>query len=203
MYDPELDGRVLAFANSGWLYQSSVVPYDLETGSLWSQVDGRALGGKLMGKRLAKLPSRDTTWGAWRTAHPDTLVLSADTGHARMYGVSMYTVAAETESSAGPPYPVTYRDSRLPDRTLVYGVEVDGEAKAYSAADLAGAPARFTDRVGGQRVQVSNSPPGEAFAAFSDDGEEIPSQRMYWFAWVAYHRDTGIFRAQDVVPTAP
>ena len=49
--------------------------WDHETGSVWSQPKGEAILGPLKGTKLELLPSTLSTWGAWKTAHPDTLAL--------------------------------------------------------------------------------------------------------------------------------
>lgn len=60
---------------SGKLYKDALVMFDRETGTLWTQVDGKALRGALLGARLTEVPAVQTTWKAWKKLHPDTLVL--------------------------------------------------------------------------------------------------------------------------------
>lgn len=45
----------------------------------------------LKGQRLQSIPLSHTTWQDWKTRHPDTLVLSPDTGYARDYRDNPYT----------------------------------------------------------------------------------------------------------------
>lgn len=49
--------------------------FDRETGTLWTQVDGKALRGPLLGSRLTEVPAVQTTWKTWKKLRPDTLVL--------------------------------------------------------------------------------------------------------------------------------
>lgn len=53
--------------------------FDRETGTLWTQVDGKALRGPLLGSRLTEVPAVQTTWKVWKKLHPDTLVLRKPT----------------------------------------------------------------------------------------------------------------------------
>ena len=55
--------------------------------SLWSTLEGRPVIGKLAGQdlELEFRPVVTTTWKEWRTLHPDTVVLSIDTGVERDY----------------------------------------------------------------------------------------------------------------------
>jgi hypothetical protein len=61
--------------------------FDEETKSLWSTLEGKPVVGPLTGKGLALRlhPAVTTTWGEWRRLHPDTSVLSLETGHKRDY----------------------------------------------------------------------------------------------------------------------
>lgn len=53
--------------------------WDDATGSVWSHLDGVALGGPSAGRQLEILPLQTTTWGAWVEAHPETTVLDINT----------------------------------------------------------------------------------------------------------------------------
>ena len=80
-------GAYASFGTSGLLYRSNKLMFDEETNSLWSTLDGRPVVGPLVGSD-AVLTSRaavTTTWGEWRRRHPQTDVLSLDTGHDRDY----------------------------------------------------------------------------------------------------------------------
>ena len=86
-YDSVAGGRLHVFGTSGLLYRSNQLLFDEETKSLWSTLDGRPVVGPLVGSG-AVLTSRaavTTTWGEWRRRHPQTDVLSLDTGHDRDY----------------------------------------------------------------------------------------------------------------------
>ena len=97
MYDREVRGRALTFGVSGKLYRNSLIMYDRETGSLWSHFLGAAVVGPLRGTRLTFIPAAFTDWGAWRRAHPSTLVLDGGQGGADSYGG--YYVGDQTGSS--------------------------------------------------------------------------------------------------------
>jgi len=77
---PLADGAPLRFGVSGKLWRQALVLFDRQTGSLWSQREHRAIAGALAGQPLDLLPSEITTWGAWRTRHPGTLVLAPADG---------------------------------------------------------------------------------------------------------------------------
>ena len=84
VYAREIGGVAHTFGVSGKLIMNSLVMYDRETESLWSQFIGEAVKGILAGTKLELLPSQITTWSDWKSRHPDTLVL--DTGLSQAAG---------------------------------------------------------------------------------------------------------------------
>lgn len=75
MYTREANGKELELRVSGKLYKDALVMFDRETGTLWTQVDGKALRGPLLGAQLTPVPAVQTTWKAWKKLHPQTMVL--------------------------------------------------------------------------------------------------------------------------------
>ena len=88
LYDSDLNGVHHELGTSGFLYRSNKMMYDHETKSMWSTLDGIPVVGPLVDKgiKLKPLYVVTTTWKEWRTRHPETTVLSLDTGHERDYG---------------------------------------------------------------------------------------------------------------------
>ena len=72
---------------SGFLYRSNKLMYDQDTQSLWNTIWGQPVVGPLVdrGIVLERLSVVTTTWGEWRRRHPDTKVLSLNTGYDRDY----------------------------------------------------------------------------------------------------------------------
>ncbi len=75
---------------SGRLINSNLVMYDRDTGSLWPQISATAIAGEREGETLDEVELFWTTWERWRSLHPETEVLSTDTGHVRDYGRDPY-----------------------------------------------------------------------------------------------------------------
>ena len=73
-FSAQIGGSRTTFGVSGLLYNSDVLLYDRQTDSLWSQLLGKAITGPLKGTELKLIPLRHTTWRAWKSEHPDTLV---------------------------------------------------------------------------------------------------------------------------------
>lgn len=88
LYETTVGGVNHRMGTSGFLYRSNKLMYDQATQSLWNTIWGQPVIGPLVAQDIT-LPRRylvTTTWGEWRRRHPDTRVLSLDTGHQRDYG---------------------------------------------------------------------------------------------------------------------
>ncbi len=177
--------RTLRFGVSGLLYNSNLVMFDRETGSLWPQLLGKAISGESIGKRLDILPSVYTSWAEWAKVHPETTVVSLETGSQRDYGRDPYRGYADTPRLY---FPVSRRDWRLPVKELVVGLEVEGRQAAVRLSSLRRAT-RMHLKVGHRRLVLEYS---DGPHAYLSDGREVPVTIAYWFAWAAFHPGTSI-----------
>jgi len=131
VYDREIDGREYTFGVSGKLLKNTLVIFDYETESLWPIVYGKAINGKLSGKKADRVVnSQKMSWGAWKALHPDTLVLF-HRGSSTV-GYDVYREYHESEQTGI--YPVKNIDKRLGAKTEVIGIEVNGKHKAYACS---------------------------------------------------------------------
>lgn len=85
VFERRVAGQETTFGVSGKLFQSCLVMYDRLTNSLWSQPWGIGVVGPQVNQSLKRYPAVRTTLGRWKKAHPETTVLSADTGFDRNY----------------------------------------------------------------------------------------------------------------------
>src|SRR5262249_15504687 len=86
-FESRVGDRLFRFGTSGLLYRSNKLMFDEDTSSLWSTFEGVPVVGPLVGRNIALTPHPvvTTTWGEWRALHPETTVLSLETGHKRDY----------------------------------------------------------------------------------------------------------------------
>jgi hypothetical protein len=124
----QINGTTVQFGTSGKLYNNNLVMYDRLTKSLWSQIWGQAIAGSLTGQTLQRVPIDVTTWGQWKKLHPNTSVLSRQTGFNRDYGDDPYGAYYFTNDIY---FPLTHHDQRLPPKTVIVGLTVGGVSKAY------------------------------------------------------------------------
>jgi hypothetical protein len=73
VYAREFDGKAHNFGVLG-VDTGTLIMYDEESGSHWSQLFGEAVDGPMKGRELDKFDSTLTTWKQWRAEHPRTTV---------------------------------------------------------------------------------------------------------------------------------
>lgn len=184
-----INGEAVEFGTSGKLYNSNLVMYDRKTDTYWSQFDGLAIFGELTGMEL-KMVSIDTvTWREWKKAHPDSEVLSQDTGFSRSYGVDPYGSYYEDSYLL---FSVENEDDRIHPKTVIFGIEINGSYKAYEEDDLAELKT-IEDVVGGVTIKVEREDSGAVKIANLETGEAVVAERGFWFAWYAFHPDTELY----------
>ena len=174
LFDTRVPGRrkPLVFGSSGLLYRSNKLMYDTETESLWNQFTGEPVVGELTesGIVLQVLPVVITSWKDWLGAHPDTTVLSLDTGFDRDYrpGRPYGRYFASPELM----FPVVVRDRRLDPKDRIYVLR-DGENRMAWALSLFAGGAVVQDRVGPRNVVLIGNAEFETVRAYDSGGRNF------------------------------
>lgn len=180
LYETRAGGTDHELGTSGFLYRSNKLMYDRATQSLWNTFSGEPVVGPLVdeGIRLPRRAVVTTTWGEWRRRHPETLVLSLDTGHRRNYGEGVaYRDYFATDELM---FNVPFVDDRLDNKDEVLALIFDGTdvpPLAIAADFLAETPVYhdraasidlvvLTDASGANRVYKSA---GVRFAGWDQD----------------------------------
>lgn len=191
-FDATVNDRPLKFGVSGLLYNSDVLLYDRQSESLWSQIMGKAVSGSAKGQKLSRLSLDHTTWADWRARHPDTRVLSTDTGYNRNYSRSPYQ---GYEKSARLFFPVANSSTRYHPKEVVIGLEYKGQFKAYPFVELAKHNATsIKDEIAGETITVRFNIEHRSGNVFDSQGREIPTFSSFWFAWAAFHPETVVYQ---------
>ena len=146
-FDPTVNGKATEFGVSGTLYKRNLLMYDRgsDTPSLWLQASGEAVVGPKTGTSLDMVPVTQAHWSEWQAAHPNTTVLSKDTGHNYSYI----------------PYPDIL--DLLPRQIL--GVIVGNEQKAYFFDDLRQLQV-INDTIAGVPIVLIASPDSDAVRVY-------------------------------------
>ena len=188
---------VLEFGVSGLLYNSDVLMYDRQTQSLWSQIQAQAITGPMKGTRSPGVTVVHTSWGDWLVRHPDTLVLSQDTGFNRNYFVDPYLGYDRDASNM---FPVRFRSEGYHPKEQVLGLILNGKVKAYPFIELAKMAnntfIEIADELAGQPVYIRYNATHRSAEAIDEKGEILPSITLFWFAWYAFHPETEVFRVE-------
>lgn len=210
----------LTFGSSGLLYRSNKLMFDRNTDTLWSQFTGVPVAGPLLGSgvRLRIRPVAITTWAKWRALHPETQVLSLETGYQRDYGSGVvynnYFQSTELMFPA-----IGDAVNRLKQKDQVFGIRLGIDAKAWPLDAFAGGKV-LNDRVGDLAVVLIGDSASRTVRAYerkshgftgiglrtadgrvwrltedalvAPDGERlarVPGHVSYWFAWASYLGD--------------
>lgn len=190
-YKTEVDGVNHDLGTSGFLYRSNKLMYDQATQSLWNTIMGTPVLGPLAGKgiQLEHLSVVTTTWAEWKRRHPDTQVLSLNTGHDRDYGEGVaYNDYFNNDRLM---FNTPFQDKRLKNKQEVLALRFAASPTDQLAIDtkfLAKNPV-YADRVGRQDLIVLTDktganrvydPMGVSFASYDGGDEVTDASGMRW-----------------------
>lgn len=156
LYRTEFNGVNHEIGTSGFLYRSNKLMYDKATQSLWNTLQGKPVIGPLVNKGIEfeHLSVVTTTWGEWKSRHPDTKVLSLNTGYRRDYGEGV--AYKEYFGSDKLMFNTPYDDNRLKNKDEVLALrflEFPKEQLGISVEFLKENPL-YKDKIGKQEFIV-------------------------------------------------
>jgi len=209
------------FGVSGRLVNSNLIMYDRESESWWPQVPAVAIDGPHDGNSLREFPVIWTTWQQWRDRHPDTRVLTDETGYVRDYGSDpyngSYTPTTGYYDDGGPMFapivsddrhqaktificartpdgPLAIHKDRLRSESIVEPV-VDGEPYlgVYDPRLDTGYVYANPDERSFEYIDGTLHEDGASYAP-----DELPLERSLrldamWFAWTGIYPDTELY----------
>ena len=179
-------GAVTTFGVSGVLYNSDLVLYDRATGTLWDQIEAKGIVGPGTNEHLTLVPVSMSKWSKWKSKHPDTLVLSTDTGFDEDYTQDRY---AEYRDSTRLFMPVSAEDDRVHAKTVVYGFSL-GDLDVAITESMLPANGGFAGKVGGELAVITRHDDGSV--SMRRDGQTHYPIRLFWFAWYTFHPETDL-----------
>lgn len=225
-----LTGTVLGFERgnttfgvSGRLINNNLVMYDRATEAWWPQILATAIPGpwneSAERRSLREFRLVWTTWKRWRDQHPETTVLSTDTGYAKNYGLDPYgnyNPRSGYYAGGSPAFPTINSDDRYDHKTVVMGARTPDGAVAFPknalreqgtiSGALADTPvvAVYDERY--DTGYVYRNPDDLAFEVESgtvkaESGDyapdDLPLSRIHtfdamWFAWAGFYPDTTV-----------
>lgn len=190
VYDRTVQGKELSFGVSGKLHGLDSLLYDRTTDSLWSQVTGESVSGKMSGQKLTQIAAPAMTLKEFSTQYPTGQVLSKFTGFVRNYDDLSY---GDYAASAGGEAAITSKGLWHP-KTNIVGIEVGGKFKAYPEDAIE--KKTITDTFAGQRLRIGIGDGKVVVSNITDPRHTtyITHYSMYWFMWQLWHADTEIYK---------
>ena len=184
-YERNLEGELLDFGVSGFLYESNMIMYDKDTESFWLQATGESVVGERVGQRLSLIDSDVLTFSEARQKYPNLTVLSRDTGYRRDYDNPPYDNYEESDELF---FPVSSFESRYHPKTLMYVVPNNGTWFAFVSEDLEDGQ-KATETYENQAYVISRSG-GDIEVLL--DGNVLPGYYEMWFSYAIHHKDDGV-----------
>ena len=186
----------IQFGVSGLLYNSDVLLYDLSTESLWSQLLGKAVSGERLGEELIKLPLQHTTWKAWLEKHPDSLVLSDETGFSRDYDRDPYDGYT---SSPAIFFPLSEKiPSNYHPKEQIIGLQSGDDYIAFPFVELNKQDeAVIRGQLGNLSYKLKWDKTHQSAIVYDNDEKLLPIVQAFWFAWYTFHPQTDVFKASS------
>ena len=214
------------FGVSGRLVNNNLIMYDRATETWWPQVLATAVPGPWNEapsiRSLKEFRVVWTTWERWSNVHPDTRVLSRETGFARSYDDDPYGAYNPRSGyylpEASPMFGALSDDDRLQPKTVVMGARTSDGAVAFEKGRLAeeklidgeigGKPVLATYEPSLDTGYVYKNPEKEQFShrdgRVVDETDEtyapdsLPLERVLtfdamWFAWSGFYPDTNLY----------
>ncbi|NNG04810.1 MAG: DUF3179 domain-containing protein [Inquilinus sp.] len=201
LYGTAMDGQAppLKFRGSGLVYRSTMLMVDGEGGSLWDPLLGQPLAGPLAGSdlRLTPLPLTLTRWSDWRIRHPETSVLSIETGfgHAYLPGAA----DAGYAESDSPAFPVAIADFRMAPKDLVFGLRLPEGDKAWPLTAFADDTVINDDLNGAGLVLLGNAR-DRTVRAYRRDGQAFQATSS---PLVLFAGEQGVWRVTEAALQGP
>lgn len=230
-----LTGTILAFDRgetsfgvSGRLLNDNLIMYDRGTEHWWPQVLATSIPSEWTDGEYTTKTLRDsrviwTTWGRWRSLHPDTAVLTRETGYLRNYDEDPYGAYQPARRqyyvpNSEPLFPPLGYDPKYVPKRVVLGARTPNGAVAFLKDAL-----RDNHRIDGmlgvtpvmaiydQRLDtgyIYRNPDNRSFTVegdvvVDDTGTEYPPDALpldrvhtidaMWFAWSGFYPDTRVY----------
>lgn len=210
VYDRKTSEGVLDFGIAGTLWNDNMVMYDSKTNSLWSQIKGEAMSGRMKGESLKRISSDIMSWREWKKKYPETTVAVfprttddfwqkkvASNGDL-MLGLISGKIARGWSFSKLREMPII-NDTWKGDALLIVRVDDSGSARVYSRS-FGTVMLDFRLTEDNRMVDDQSNSVWDAFTGKSLSGafkgaqlQRIPTMTSYKKVWEVFFPDTEYF----------
>ena len=185
------------FGVSGKLYQSCLVMYDRADDSLYAQPWTLGIAGPRANNSLERIPSVKTTLGDWLEKHPDSKILSTDTGYSRDYQRSPYGTYTQNKKLI---FPVRNQEERDLHPKAIVSYIWEEDSNNNPKGEFGGASKQFpheemkevgekTVQFNGRQIKARWDEELETVIVEEMDGTQIPSSTAFAFVYPAFFGD--------------
>lgn len=194
VFNPIVGGEQTEFGTSGRVWNSNLLIYDRKTQSLWSQISGEAICGRMTGSRLSKIYCEQITYAGFKKNFPKGEILSRKTGFFRFYDENPYH---EYHLASEVFFPIKKKDERLPNRDLIFGITFGDIAKAYSLSKLR-EERIIKDSFANKKIVAKYNNDTGAASLFEEHPQKglikLSATLGFWFSWVAIYPQTELYK---------
>lgn len=164
VYARKLGQQSITLGVSGKLLDRTVIFFDRETGTEWSQLTAKGLKGPLKGKSLKRIPVLHTTWKYWKSKHPETEVLQP------VYPMSRYRRTANH-------YQRLFDANR---KSKLLGVAHNGHARSWTFSQLRSKTVINDSGLGGKKLLIVTDKNSDTAAVYNRTikGKTLHFQRL-------------------------
>jgi Protein of unknown function (DUF3179) len=145
VWQPVVNGQQLKFKLAG-INNQNFIMRDEETGSWWQQISGEAIQGKLKGQKLENVAMDEISFTVFKRENPNGRVLRPNDG-------KIEDADWEAQVAKMPVRVSRELDKTLEPRTLVVGLEINGQSKAYPFTAIE-KQSPILDSLGGKEVVI-------------------------------------------------
>jgi len=199
LYNPVVDGQRLTFEVLS-IHRRNMTMRDLQTGTVWQQATGEAMFGKLKGKQLAFYYYQQTTLTDWIKQNPNTFIAKeGDNIRKSLIPKGQWLEVLKKLTGAFVFGPGKSDVTGLPLREKVWGLQLNGQTKAYPIAELKKVT-EITDRLGHVDIVIKYNPgTNQIDGVNKTTNERLKFQNRWWFGWKEFHPNTEIWKAKTAL----
>ncbi|MBE7384631.1 MAG: DUF3179 domain-containing protein [Leptolyngbya sp. SIO1E4] len=197
VFHAKMASKALLFKVVG-VFRRNLIMEDHSTHTIWQQATGEAIHGPLSGRVLEMLPAVQIPWEQAKQQDGMTLATEPDNARFAIFathkGFSLLKKATEMIMTPGR----THLSKTISRHETVFGIQLNGEAKAYPLSSVRSL-GTFFDTVGGIELELEFNEATEVLNVRRCDGAAPPVvEQHWWLGWNEFHPDTQLYAPRSV-----
>lgn len=195
LFNPIINGQRLIFDVVG-VHRRNMIIRDLQTGTIWQQGTGIAVFGKLKGMQLEFYCYQQTTLIDWIKQNPNTYIAKESDNIRKSFFPKKLLLKALKKVTGKYVAPGKTNLTGLPLREKIWGLQLNGQSKAYPISELKKIT-EITDNLGGANIVIKYNPnTNQIEGRNKTTNEQLKFQNHWWFGWKEFHPDTEVWKEE-------